>query len=548
MIDLTEKHYEPLVIESKYPNDTIVIDNGTYEIKSGYLNELCFVTKNNIYKFKNRISMEPFPSSSLKSMFDTDVIVNFDVLEHTVDRVLDILKPKELENLIFTITPYSPTEADLLNFLFEIYSFKKIQLGYDFIYAYHKYFGIQDGLVVSLNHSNVIVAVISSKKIADIYKISFGAKDLYNYINTVMGDKYKNFRVNYKNLTQYMRASDYYNLEAVEIYNQMCEGNYSKCLFLTDAIDHPQDIPVEVKKTKKEPAHSTSLPEIDYKLLNEKDTELSTERLKEKKRQRLIYSGAMFRLKARIERVFKDFDELIIATNDEMEKQHDFENYIEKKKERFYNYRRELELRDKLRKDSRNRRTREFRIKNKEGILNDEELKLKNQIIDAEDLNIEKNIFDKMDLLAFELKALDPDFIPYCANTVEILRGDNIGRQCVNIELIKWTEIFFEPSIVGSEEMGLSEIFENISVKYNIFNVLLCGGLSYIENIDNRIKNELTSLSKVGDVNLIKCSDSQKDAFYGACFSDLFPTYTREEFLKEGAQQLLEKKRVFTNN
>lgn len=81
-------------------------------------------------------------------MFDEDVITNFDSLEYTTDQILEFLQPSSLKNLIFTNTPCSPTESELIEFLFETYKFDKIQAGTDSVYAYHKYFDDKDCVVV----------------------------------------------------------------------------------------------------------------------------------------------------------------------------------------------------------------------------------------------------------------------------------------------------------------------------------------------------------------------------------------------------------------
>lgn len=544
MVNLSEKQYIPTFNKPSQHQDTLLIDNGTYEIRAGYPESPCVVTKNQIYKNRDRVSLEPFPAASLKTMFDSDVVMNFDVLEYTIDSILEFIEPKKLSNLIFTDTPYSPTKPELLKFLFEVYKFDKIQIGYDFIYAYHKYFNMENCLIVALKNSSVVVAVIENRKIDDIYKLSFGAKSLHEYIGYVMTDKYKNFRVDYRNLADYIRVSEDYNKESLEIYSEMCDGIYNRNIFLTEHNLELFSAP-EVKKVKKNSNSLPFVPEINLELLNTPDEHLDLNGIKEKRKQKLLFSGAMHRIKTRIERMFLDFNEIIDNTNDQLEKQHNMAKYIEKKKNKFYDCKRELELRDKLRKDSKNKKTREFLVKNKETFLDNEELKLKNQIIDAEDETIEQCLYAKMDALANELVKLDPDFIPYYANTVEILRGDNIGRQCVNIELIKWAEIFFEPSIIGSEEMGLSEIFENVSLKYDISNVLVYGGLSYMKGLTERIEKELNCLSKTGNVNIIESDDSCLDAFYGMKFSELLPVFTRKEFEDFSNDEIIREKTNF---
>lgn len=519
---------------------TIVLDNGTYELKAGYLGDLCMIVRNRIYKHKEKASFEPFPSSSIKSMFDDDVIVNFDILEYTVDSVLSHLKPPKLESLIFTVTPFSPTEAELLEFLFEVYKFDKIQLGYDFIYCYHLYFDREDCVIIDFKYSSVIVSVIRGGSIRDIYKISFGGKDLQNYINYTMIDKYKETRRDYRGLVRHVRVSEDYSKESLEIYHEMRSGIYDRNLFLSEK---KEDIAEkETKKVKKTATSnsSASVPSVDYSILNAADESLDRDQLKEKKRLKMIFYGALARIKSKTEKAFAMLDEMIDSLEDEMEKLSNFPGYVSKKKTKFDAMKRELELRDQLRRDCKNKKTREFMIKFKEGVLTEDEQQIKNTILDADDDDQESLLVSRLNQLAAEILTLDPDFIPFYANTVEILRGDNIGRQCVNIELIKWPEIVFDPSIIGSDQMGLSEILENIYLEHQIENVLLCGGFSFIENFESRVRSEICCLMRSGSINIVKARDAQKDPSTGARFSDLLPTYRRKDFEEIGALKMIE--------
>lgn len=531
-MDLSEKQTPNIFIQPKIKNDTIVIDNGTFEIKAGYQGDLCIIAKNKIYKNKDRVSLEPFPSASVKSMFDEDVITNFDSLEYTIDQVLDFLAPSALKNLIFTSTPASPTEHDLIEFLFEVYKFEKIQIGTDSIYSYHKYFDKQDCVVVDFKYSSILVTVIQNGEIKDTLKVGFGGKELLEYINYYMIDRYKEARKDYKGLTDYIRVSDDYSKESVEIYNEMCSGNYQRNLFLSQDSNVIVKAEPTAKKAKKNVQNPLTIPIIDYMLLNTPDESLNSEQIKEKRRFKLIFSSTLARFKAKIQSLFTQLDNCIAEQEEELEKLTNLKNYIAKKKAKFQGLKRELELREQIRKNSKLRKTREFQVRNKEGVLTEEEQAMKNRILDAEDEEQENALISDIDRIALEIVSLDPEFIPYYANTVEILRGDNIGRQCVNVELIKFPEIFFDPSIVGSEQMGLKEIFENVFSTYQIENVLLCGGFSFMKNLENRIRTEVQQLLFSGNVNLIRSSDPQKDPFHGACFSKFYPVYTRNNYKK----------------
>lgn len=548
MVDTSEKSQPNFYKKPQEKNSTIVVDNGVYELKAGYLGELSLILKNKIYKYKEKLSFEPFPSSSVKTMFDSDVVINFDILENFLDTILDFLEPTELNGLILTATPFSPTESEMLEFLFEVYKFEKIQIGYDFIYCYHKYFDKKDCVIVDFKYSSIIVAVIKDSSIRNIYKINFGGKDLQEYINYIMVDKYKESRKDYRGLVEQIRVSDNYNEEAIEILNDMCNGNYTRNMFLSDKKEINIEITKAPKKIKKSGnLNAATIPNIDYSILNATDDSLDKEMLKEKKKIKMTFFGTMARLKSRIEKTLYAFGELIENMENEVEKLNNIETYIEKKKAKFYALKRELELRDQLRRDSKNKKTREFHIKFKEGQLTPEEQSIKNLILDAEDDTQEDAMIGRLNEMAAEIILLDADFIPFYANTVGILRGDNIGRQCVNVELVKWPEIFFDPSIIGSEQMGLTEIFENICREYQIENILICGGFSFINNLETRIRNEIAQLLLGGKVNLIKASDPQKDCFFGAKFSELLPIYERKDFEKLGSSELISIKKKIIN-
>lgn len=527
LTNTNERQYPNTYFDLTTTNDTIVIDNGTFELKAGYSNNIAMIVKNKIYKSKDKISLEPFPSSSVKNMFDGDVIVNFDTLEQTIDLILEYLKPNSLKNLIFTATPNSPTEQELIDFLFETYKFEKIQIGYDFIYAYHKYFDKKDCVIIDFKFSSIIVCAIKDSKIFDIYKINFGGKDLLEYINYFMVDKYKENRRDYKGLVEYIRVSDDYSKEALSIYYEMCNGKYENNIFLNEKSILKID-PV-LKKVKKTDKVSAIIPTLDYVLLNKSDDELDKDQLKEKRRLKMVFCSTFARLKTKIEREFYELNSSIVNLEDELEKQSNLKKYITKKKAKFASLKRELELREQLRRETKNKKSKEFAVKFKEGQLTEEEQMIKNRILDAEDEEQENCIIANVERLAAEIVALDPEFIPFYANTVEILRGDNLGRQCVNIELIKWPEIMFDPSIIGSEQMGLSEIFENVFPQTQIENVLICGGFSFIKNLEQRILSEIRPHLLSGNVKIVKVSDSQKDPFYGCKFSEFFPVHSRKQ-------------------
>lgn len=126
--DTAERPYSARFVKPAKRSNTIVIDNGTYELRAGFMNDdnivdykiidsnnkgkdnknktrkvntqnaqnipkekykfpnlLNIAVKNKIYRTRDKVSFEPFPLANSRLQFDADVIVNFDALEQTID-------------------------------------------------------------------------------------------------------------------------------------------------------------------------------------------------------------------------------------------------------------------------------------------------------------------------------------------------------------------------------------------------------------------------------------------------------------------------------
>ncbi|ADM11487.1 actin-like protein [Encephalitozoon intestinalis ATCC 50506] len=517
-------------------SDTIVIDNGTYECKAGYSGDgPQMVFKNILYRHKTVSSIESFQGASPKTMFDGDVVTNFEVLENVIDEILEYLKPEKLKNLIFTEKIFNPTHEDLVKFLFDVYGFEKIQIGVDSYYSYLWNMSGEDCMVVDMAHSATTCLVICGGRIMDVYKINFGGKAAGDYLSALMFNKFFNGKKNYKGLIPYLRCSLDYRRETVQILEEMKVGNYSRNYFLDEELEMVKEKPVDKKqKMCAAPMVSTSMPEIDMCLLNTADVDLDPEEIKEKKKQKILYHSTLHRLKTRVEKCLEKLSSHILYMEDEREKLEDLEGFISKKKTELQALKRELEIRSRLRRDVKNRKTYEFQVRFKEGELTADEKTLVEKIRDAEDLDKENKILESLKSLIHQIKELDPYFEPYTADTVDLLSGHFIGRMNANVDLLKIPEIVFSPSIIGLDQMGLTEIMEDVSKKYRVKKVLLTGGFSQIKDIDVRIRNEMTSMSFVGEIEVIKAKDPIGDSFRGARICEAFPTYTLEEYNRSG--------------
>lgn len=523
---------EPSKIFFKKPEkktDTVIIDLGTYEIKAGFLNDVCLIIPNRIFKYKNKVDFNPFPNANKLSMFEADVITNFDVLELIFNLIFEkYLHITQFNKIILMTTPCSPTNPALVDFLFEKYKFKEIQIGYDFIYAYHKYFNMDDCLIVSISYSNVFVAYVFQNQITYIQKIPFGIADLLEYIKQSMQLRFKNFRKDYGGLIYHLRVALNYREDALNILEKMYNKDYSSTLFLSDEQVEETENSEEIKSNKPIPkSNFIEIPNIDYALLETDDNNLSKERISEKKKNKLIFYSTLARLKSKIAQSMEILTEILENNLDELEKKNNITQYIKNKKAKFEILKNKLKERENLRKNVKNKKTIEYIVKYKEYGLTEEEFNLQDKIAEAEDLDLENKLLKQLNDEAASIKALDPNFIPFHATTFEILRGLNINRDCIAIELIKWPEIFFHPQILNMQTMGLSEILSNISKEVSIKNVLITGGMGHLTGLTERIYSELICRSKTGDIIIKTVDNTQTDPFNGCYFSPLFQTYKK---------------------
>ncbi|KAG0441401.1 hypothetical protein DMUE_1082 [Dictyocoela muelleri] len=131
------------------------------------------------------------------------------------------------------------------------------------------------------------------------------------------------------------------------------------------------------------------------------------------------------------------------------------------------------------------------------------------------------------------LSEIDPDFIPYEITAIDVLNTPYLNE----IDIFRITEAIFEPSIIGMSGVGLLEIFDEIK-KFNIEKFFVTGGFSNLKNFRERVKKEISSRFP-DNVKIIFSDCTSFDTFYGACFSNYFPVYEKDEYLRLGAEELI---------
>lgn len=513
-------------------NETIFIDNGTYEIKAGVENELGLITTNFAYKKGKNIQFDVVSGSTKISMFDYDIVSQIDVAEHIFKLVFDNLNVEtKNKKLVLTITPEMPTTEEFVQMLFTTFQFKQISLGYDFVFAFRKYFKTEDVLIVNISASNTFVCFIKNREIVYLHKLEFGATELLEYIKNTMQFRFKDFRKEYALLLNKAKVAYDFQTESIDVLHSMYAGKYDKTVFLEDKKTVSHDT-ISVVATNNETVKKSKefvLPEIDIDLVFANDEDLDAEKLTEKKRQKLMYFSTLARLKTKVKQEIGHMEDVVDENVEELEKSTNFEKYLKRKKEKFEELKKVLKDREILRKNANNRKTLESVIKHKEKNFTDEEQELQNKIFDAEDMGKEQELIDELNDRVKKILEMDPDFVPFYASTVEILRGENINRECIAAEPLKWGEIFFNPAILKMNQMGLSELFQDVSKQFSIENVFITGGLAHMSGLKERVYKELICRSKTGKINIKVCENTQTDAFYGAHEDFCIKTYNNSK-------------------
>lgn len=510
---------------------TVVIDNGTYEMKAGYVgSEPQIVFKNHFYKEVDGIKFNGQRDKNRYSPFFNDMIAGFHCLEENIDQCLDYLKVKECQNLIITDAIYSPTKKELLKFLFEVYRFKKIQIGVDAIYSYLYNKQDPDCIVISLSHTASYVYLMIEGKIADVYKLCYGGKMACKYLSNVLKYKHREYSKDYSSLLTKLKVAVDYDKTSLGIYNKIRCGDCSDSIFIGSADDDVH----EEESDEKEVVADTKAHSYKGEVGRQKLSDIAKTEGSEDKLTPGMYKIRLYQLCSKVEKHLKIIQKDIYRFEEIYEKKTDFTGFLNKKKQNYEKICRELEMREKMRRDSKNRKAYEFALLLKTGELTEEEQAYKKKIAEAEDLEVDDRLIAERNELLEDISYYDPLFSMSSSNTLDLLEGKNLNKTMVNIDLYRASEILFEPSIVGSNQMGISEILENILKRNKVTNIFITGGFSQIEGIKERIESEANKYSYNGPVSVFQAEDPPYDAFKGATFSDLFPVYTYSDYIKKG--------------
>jgi actin-related protein len=136
---------------------------------------------------------------------------------------------------------------------------------------------------------------------------------------------------------------------------------------------------------------------------------------------------------------------------------------------------------------------------------------------------------------------LDPKFGALVFNSSKAPTEEDFQIK-LSVERFRGSEIIFQPSIVGLECEGISEIFENMLSYFGkqeyrqllLDYVLLTGGNSMVKGFDARIKQELVMLNPSNSkINVVRALNAELDAWRGGalfCKSEIIENQALQEY------------------
>lgn len=583
---------------------TVVIDNGSFECKAGYQGEMVLRFPNKFYKLKDHISFNYINGYAEKFMFDNDVITNFENMEIIFDRVFSKIKLQEPNGLILTERPFTPnfSRKRTLETVFELYRFRKLQLGIDAVYSMHQNKIHEPAAVISLSHTSTDVIFVD-KKIRQVFRLGFGAKQCKKYIAMMLCNKYPRLRATEEVVDEMLK-----NLRICEDYNRECldilecarkkefvddyTPSFLQNASLGDSADGRDNKSVVYrgenvlgndvydgrgskgkKSEDKDPEGAESIMACEYaRTLCDGDTYTHEDSEKINKSTSINTDPSLHRnnrdngdevnTAGAVEN-----DTAADARGDERKDRIAYFSLIYRLKQRVAKELSRLSRRISSSMNSYELKT-DFhgyleRMKSKLHLLK-RDLKQKENIL--REVKNKKSVFAKVKGKSTEA-VLSKDEEEILSKVLWAEDEETHSRILQDIrectETIRQHEPDFEPFEAPTSKVlqGLSIerrkipeiLFEPSIINLNGIglsealeiqkakNIFITGGFSQIAGLDTRVRFEAQSLVGNGILNVCRAKDPVYDAFFGAYFAPLFPVFTRKDYEELGAEYLIER-------
>lgn len=313
-------------------------------------------------------------------------------------------------------------------------------------------------------------------------------------------------------------------------------------------------------------------------LLKVPDEELSPEDLREKRKQKLMKANYDARQHAREEKLAKQREQELHEQKEQQWRETDLQGWIKAKREALGKVRDRIRRKRQLRAQLNDRKSLASKMRMKSiallaGAGATKKRKLKNgaeedkfgaddddwQIYVAEDSDDDD---EQLHNLQKELLEYDPDFgvddlgergdwrenvvhkFLYGAHPFDHNSQQQAYQLNLNVERIRVPEVLFQPSIVGVDQAGISEILSDMLTKsykpYQVDmakNIVVTGGFSSFKNLDERIASDIRSELPTGtEINVHSSTEPNLDAWRGmAKWATNSPNWlTKKEYEENG--------------
>ena len=600
----------------------LIIDNGSYQVRAGYSNNLVpsVVSDSIVHKYQDsnnqssyHLGRHPPPhTSNSRSPFDADVIVHYASMEHLLDEVFKATEYRNSTPIVLTETVCNPTRSELVELLMECYEVPAVTLCLDSllsVYSSNHSKGADSDtltrtLVINLGNAATHVTLFDEAGKRTTRRINYGGQAASEYLLKLLQCKYPMFPdkmtllqarmaltklcyvsdkaadidiLSTDRVIQYpfakvttpdssdvtrrrrehmekMRQLAIARRDAKEREREAYLMQMQQCLADKEwdemGFDTKADLEAEIKRTEDQLRKKKDVEvkeQVDYSLLEVPDAELDGEQIKEKRRLRLMKSGADARERIKQEREAREKE---VARQKELSEQRRREDY-EGWKQDLYAKRaailtsiKERAKRATLLQDRRSKESSK-RLKTvvKMGIDNDEEDQFGANDADwdvyqrDEDSLLEGEVEETLAQIETELEQHDPGFgdvlaaehqptlLDYFYSGVDVgkpVTAATPHRLHLNVERSRVTEPVFQPSIVGVEQAGLVECIRDVLVN-NLkdpqgLKIYMTGGWSLQAGFKERIEGELQSWFPTGHFpGVIAVPDPLMAPFMGAC-------------------------------
>ncbi|KAF7703884.1 hypothetical protein CDIK_0081 [Cucumispora dikerogammari] len=575
----------------KTNNKLIFIDLNTNQIRAGVNKKLLLDTPNSINKKPPSFNEKFVKGHNSMFMNSFPAICNFINLEFTIDLILQRLNIHDCTSydLILTVTPFMPKylEESLLKFLFQVYGYRRIQLGVTPVYLFRYLKGyeeIESSMIINCGYSSSFVLF---KKQRFYLPIGFAfylemLQKLCKLKFEEIGNK-KNY--DFDLISKHLRVSLDYNQESVEIIKKIYSGvdvslDISQMLVqhnradhlkefhrrrtmdlaavAASIIEHPdsltdrsslsneecdeemstllyEDTRVEIpsnnisptdnlEEEEQEEAISTS--DLDQETELESPEQLKKRLKKEALAENLIYHSKLYQLRTKIKKTLILINARIEENKKIYFKKVDPTNFLISLKEALKKI---LINEQKIDLFKRNHDISKLTANlNAQSELTIKEQILLNEITKANDVEAQiVNENEKTKLLK-EIKELEPDFSCDIIKFYELFNGIYFGKEFLNVELIRIPEALFNPNVFRMTFVGLREIFERLYSEN--LNVVLTGNY-IVKGMEERVEVEMRRNVKAGRIGKIISMQTYNVNMFEMI--DDFPIIERTEFLQQ---------------